>query len=109
MLFVVHLAVNSPGHDQVVLVAHSPCGFDDFPFVIRNDLDSFQLDPEGKTILGEIGRVGVNDLDNLILAIAGEPDRHISPSHTYLASQYLIADDDASGRMDRAFACLLNQ
>ena len=52
----------STGHDKVIVVAHAPDGLDDFTFIIRDDFNALQLDPECEAVFGKEGGVGVNRL-----------------------------------------------
>jgi len=44
---------NPPGcYNHVIVIAHSPYCFNDFTFIVGNDLDSFQLNAQFETVLG---------------------------------------------------------
>jgi hypothetical protein len=39
-------------YDHIVVVAHSPYGFDDFTLIVRNDFDPLQVNTQFETVLG---------------------------------------------------------
>lgn len=39
-------------HDHIIVIAHSPYSFNDFIFIIRNNLDPFQFNAYFEAVLG---------------------------------------------------------
>ena len=52
----------STGDDEIITVAHTLDGLNDFAFIIRNHFNSLQLDAQRKTVFGEESGVGVDCL-----------------------------------------------
>lgn len=55
----------SAGHNEVVVVAHPPHGFNDLVLIIGDDFNPLELNTKREAVFSEEGRIGVDGLELL--------------------------------------------